>query len=127
MIFKVLYIVYFTCGIEVRGHTVEGQRSCGSRSKATNTKVKCHMGHDQIRILNKGRWAHNNVKLLHLSFVPIRTTCSVNQVTHTNTERDKFMFSTADKGSKNIRPLFRSCSFGEYMHRNKKNQLLFLK
>ena len=35
------------------------QRSDGSRSKVTI------MGHGQIRVPNKGRWAHDNVKLLH--------------------------------------------------------------
>ncbi len=29
------------------------------------TKVKGHIGQGQRRILKKGRWAHNNVKLLH--------------------------------------------------------------
>ncbi len=28
-------------------------------------QVKGHMGQGQIRVPNKGRWAHDNVKLLH--------------------------------------------------------------
>ncbi len=31
--------------------------------------VKGHVGQGQIRVPNKGRWAHDNVKLLHLSVV----------------------------------------------------------
>ncbi len=42
------------------------------RSKVTNIKVKGHVGQvkGQIRIPEKGRWAHNNVKLLHPRFKP---------------------------------------------------------
>ncbi len=29
-------------------------------------KAKGHKGHGQVRVPNKGRWAHINVKLLHL-------------------------------------------------------------
>ncbi len=36
------------------------------RLKATNINVKDHIGQGQIRIPKKGRWAHNNVKLLRL-------------------------------------------------------------
>ena len=32
-----------------------------------NIKVKDHIGQGQIRIPNKGGWAHNNVKLLHFN------------------------------------------------------------
>ncbi len=42
-----------------------GQRSRGSRSKVTWVKVKGHLGQCQMRVPNKGRWAHINVKLLH--------------------------------------------------------------
>ena len=34
-------------------------------SKVTRVKVKGHTGQGQIRVANKGRWAHYNVKLLH--------------------------------------------------------------
>ncbi len=37
-----------------------------SRSKVTWVKVKGHVGQGQIRVPKKGRWAHDNVKLLHL-------------------------------------------------------------
>ncbi len=36
--------------------------------KAANIKFKDHIGQGQIRIPKKGRWAHNNVKLLHFLF-----------------------------------------------------------
>ena len=38
------------------------------RSKVRLVKVKGHMGQGQIRVPNKGRWAHNNVKLLHYNW-----------------------------------------------------------
>ncbi len=38
--------------------------------KKFDLEVKGHVGQGQIRVPNKGRWAHNNVKLLHLLFVP---------------------------------------------------------
>ncbi len=31
-------------------------------------KVECHIGHGQIRIPKRDRWADNNVKLLHWNF-----------------------------------------------------------
>ncbi len=34
--------------------------------KILRLEVKDHMGQGHIRIPYKGRWAHNNVKLLHL-------------------------------------------------------------
>ncbi len=37
-----------------------------SRSKVTRFKVKGHIGQVHMRIPKKGRWAHINVKLLHL-------------------------------------------------------------
>ncbi len=37
-----------------------------SSVKVTWVRIKGHIGQCQIRILKKGRWAHNNVKLLHL-------------------------------------------------------------
>ena len=37
-----------------------------SRSKVTWAKVKIHIGQVQKRFPKKGRWAHINVKLLHL-------------------------------------------------------------
>ncbi len=30
-------------------------------------KVKGHVGQGQIRVPNKGRWAHDNIKLLHFT------------------------------------------------------------
>ncbi len=51
-----------------------GQRSQISRSKVIWVRVK---GQNLIRIPEKGRWAHNNVKLLHLVFVVV-----LNSVTH---------------------------------------------
>ncbi len=39
-----------------------------SRSKVTWVKLKGHMGQGQIRVSNKGRWAQDIVKLLHLVF-----------------------------------------------------------
>ena len=47
--------------MQLRGHGSEG-----SRSKDTWVMVKCHIGQGQIRILKKGRWDQNNVKLFHL-------------------------------------------------------------
>ncbi len=32
-------------------------------------RVKVHMGQGQIRVPNKGRCAHDNVKLLHLNLI----------------------------------------------------------
>ena len=34
-------------------------------SSTTLVRVKCHIAQGHIRIPSKGRWAHNNVKLLH--------------------------------------------------------------
>ncbi len=45
-------IVYLTSDLEVEGLSGQGQRSHRSRSKVT--------------VANKGRWAHINIKLLHL-------------------------------------------------------------
>ncbi len=45
------------------------------RLKATNIKVKDHIGQGQIRIPKKGRWAHNNVKLLNFSVWRGHITC----------------------------------------------------
>ena len=42
------YIVHLICGLEFIGHKYQG-----------------HVGQGQISIPNKGRWAHNNVKLLY--------------------------------------------------------------
>ncbi len=42
------------------------------RSRVTLVKVKVHLGQGQIRVPNKGRWAHINVKLLHV-FVNLRS------------------------------------------------------
>ena len=39
-------------------------------------KVKGHEGHGQVRVPNKGRWAHLNVKLLHFK-LPSRVGISV--------------------------------------------------
>ncbi len=38
---------------------------CLSLDKNSWVRVKGHIGQDQIRIPSKGRWAHNNVKMLH--------------------------------------------------------------
>ena len=48
--------------------------SDGSRSKVKWVKVKGHVSQGQIRAPNKGRWAHDNVKLLHFSFILINAT-----------------------------------------------------
>ena len=58
--FEGLNNVFKTCGLVVKGHKGQGQRSW--------VKVKRHVGQGQIRIPKKGRWTHNNVKLLH--FLP---------------------------------------------------------
>ncbi len=40
-------------------------------SRAKVTRVKGHIGQVQMRVPKKGRWAHINVKLLHLKqFLP---------------------------------------------------------
>ncbi len=85
-------IVYLANDLEVKGHEGQGQRSHGSRSKVTwvkvkghcprpnitlnidqkgegyGIKVKGHKGHGQV-IPDKGRWAHINVKLLHVKIM----------------------------------------------------------
>ncbi len=40
----------------------------GSRSKVTGVKIKCHVGQGEFKGIDIGRWAHINVKLLHLDF-----------------------------------------------------------
>ncbi len=54
----------------LRNHLVWGHQMWPSRSKVTWVKVKGHIGQGQIRVPKKGRWAHINVKLLHLFFDP---------------------------------------------------------
>ncbi len=44
--------------------------SLEKNSKVIWVKVKGHVGQGQIRVPNKGRWAHDNVKLLHY-FIPL--------------------------------------------------------
>ena len=39
-------------------------------ANVTWVRVKGHIVQGQIRMPNKGRWAHNNVKLLHFSLLP---------------------------------------------------------
>ncbi len=56
-------IVYLTSDLEVKGLSGQDQRPHGSRSKVT--------------VANKGRWAHINVKLLHINIgTPSHYTCS---------------------------------------------------
>ncbi len=40
--------------------------SRGPRSKVTWVKFRSHIGQGPKRVPNKGRWAHTNVKLLHI-------------------------------------------------------------
>ncbi len=60
-------LVYLTCELEV---------------KVSRVKVKGHMGQGQIgqgqiRVPNKARWAHINVKFLHLSMFHNSTSNSI--------------------------------------------------
>ncbi len=63
-------VCYFTKNHQTKIH-ISGSvtsRVMKSTSKVMQFRVKALKG--QIRIPEKGRWAHNNVKLLHLLFLP---------------------------------------------------------
>ncbi len=55
--------------IQTRKKFISRKVDLTSRSKVTWVKVEGHVGQGLIRVPNKGRWAHGNVKLLHFYFV----------------------------------------------------------
>ncbi len=69
-----------------------------SRSKVTWVKVKGHINQGQVRVPNKGRWAHDNVKLLHFlimspfelkknHFTLLHVPCAVNKLRLDNSSK----------------------------------------
>ncbi len=92
------------------------------RSKVIWVKVKGHVGEGQINIPNKGRWAHDNVKLLHFLFPCSRGEVCTIEPLHMNYTipdhpmRDVLLLAMASLskvGIKNISPFsiekLRSC------------------